>query len=96
MNRILLESPDKQQLAILLQASISDQLKTLTIGMEKTRRKIEQFEKQFQMASDEFYQAYLNGEMGDDEAVLEWAGEIETLRKLQQDYHLLNETEICS
>jgi len=96
MNRIHLESPEKKQLAVLLQASISDQLKVLTIGIEKTQKKIEQFEKQFHMSSDEFYQAYLRGDMGDEEAVMEWAGEIETLRKLQQDYRLLKETEICS
>jgi hypothetical protein len=96
MSRIHLETPDKQQLAVLLQASISDQLKVIERGIEKTQKNIERFEKQFHMSSDEFYQAYLTGTMGDEECVMQWAGEVETLRKLRQDYSLLKETEICS
>jgi hypothetical protein len=96
MNHIHLESPEKQRLAALLRASISDQLKVIEMGIEKTQKNIERFEKQFHMSRDEFYQAYLKGDLGDEEAVMEWAGEIETLRRLQQDYSLLKETEICS
>jgi hypothetical protein len=70
-----------------------DQLKMLAIGIEKTQERIKEFEKQFHMSSSEFYQAYPRGDMGDDEAVMEWAGEIETLRKLQHDYRLLEEIE---
>ncbi|MBI1745475.1 MAG: hypothetical protein HYR55_02680 [Acidobacteria bacterium] len=95
MTRINLESPEKEHLAELLKASIQSQLKALAIGIEKTKKKIQGFETQFQMPSVQFHQEYLKGNMGDAEAVMEWAGEIETLRKLERDYVLLIEAEVC-
>lgn len=96
MNRIHLESPEKMELAALLQASIPSQLKVLSIGIERTRKRIKEFEARFQMTGDEVCRASPGGDMGGQEEVMEWAGEMETLRRLQRDHHLPKETEICS
>ena len=37
------------------------------------------------MSSEKFYTAFSNGELGDDEDFMEWAGEYEILQDLKQD-----------
>ena len=45
--------------------------------------------------SQKFYRAYLAGKMGDEEKVMEWAGEWETYQELTKAIELLKETEVC-
>ena len=48
------------------------------------------------MNSRNFYKKFNEGKIGDDIEYIRWAGEYETLQKLQRDYGDLVETELCS
>ncbi|WP_291321287.1 hypothetical protein [Desulfonatronospira sp.] len=41
------------------------------------------------MSTNEFYDLHLSGKLGDDIKYIRWAGEYETLKKLEQDYQAL-------
>ena len=53
-------------------------------------------EKKYRMSSQEFYDRFDQGEMGDDMDFIRWAGEFETLKQLKRDFGDLSEIEICS
>jgi len=48
------------------------------------------------MQTNDFYEKYEKGEMGDDLKYVRWAGEYETLKKLEKDYQTMQEIELCS
>jgi hypothetical protein len=79
----------------LLQVALDHELRVLKIGMEKTRHNLHQFEQQFDMESEHFYQEFQTGTMGDALDYIKWAGEYETLVQLQQDYAELQEIQLC-
>jgi hypothetical protein len=51
--------------------------------MSKIIIKPENYEGKFKMDSETFYKKYSSGEVGDGVEYIKWAGEIETLRKLE-------------
>ena len=53
------------------------------------------FEKKFNMSSDHFYDLFQKGQMGDDSDYICWAGEVETLERLKNEFSELIEVEIC-
>jgi hypothetical protein len=69
--------------------------KIINIGIRKTHDNIKEFEDRYKMDSTFFYQKYSSGELGDDIGYIRWAGEIETLKKLQQNLKELSEAEVC-
>jgi hypothetical protein len=68
----------------------------LTAGIAKTKSKLSELEKENGMESSVFYQRYEKGELGDDVKYIRWAGEYETLKRLESDYEDLQGIELCS
>ena len=48
------------------------------------------------MNSKDFYEKFQKGKLGDDFKFIRWAGEYETLKRLQEDYTDLQGVELCS
>lgn len=67
----------------------------LQAGLKRTKARLKAFEKEFGEPSQKFYRAYQAGTMGDDEKIMEWAGEWETYQELTTTLALLKETEVC-
>ena len=95
MTRIHIESDQKEAVATLVGNSLAVQQKILRAGLKRTRARLKAFEKEFGQSSQKFYQAYQAGSMGDDERIMEWAGEWETCQELTRALALLKETEVC-
>ena len=79
MTRIHIESDHKPAVATLVENSLAMQQKAVRAGLKRTRLRLKAFEKEFGQSSQQFYRAYQAGEMGDDGAHMEWAGEWEDL-----------------
>lgn len=47
------------------------------------------------MNSETFYTKYSSGEAGDNIEYIRWAGEIETLKKVERNIKELSEAEVC-
>ena len=95
MTRIHIESDQKEAVTSLVKNSLAVQQKVLQAGLKRTRARLKAFEKEFGQPSQKFYRAYQAGQMGDEEKVMEWAGEWETYQELTKALALLKETEVC-
>ena len=95
MTRIHIESDQKEAVATLVGNSLAMQQKMLLAGLKRTKTRLKAFEKEFGQPSQTFYHAYQAGTMGDEEKIMEWAGEWETYQELTQALALLKETEVC-
>jgi hypothetical protein len=95
MTRIHIESDQKEAVATLVGNSLAMQQKLLLAGLRRTKARLKAFEKEFGQSSQKFYRAYQAGTMGDEENIMEWAGEWETYQELTRALALLKETEVC-
>ena len=95
MTRIHVESAHKDTVVSLVENSLALQQKLLQAGLRRTKARLKAFEKEFGESSQKFYRAYQTGTRGDDEKIMEWAGEWETYQELTRVLALLKETEVC-
>ncbi len=95
MTRISIESDHKRAVISLVKSSLAMQRKVLQAGLKRTKARLKAFEKAFGQTSQAFYQAYQEGKMGDDEQIMEWAGEWETYQELTRALDLLKGAKIC-
>lgn len=95
MTQLIVKSPSASQVRPLIQAALDHEIRLLKIGIEKTKRRLADFEKQFSMKSEQFYQEFQVGNMGDEMEQIKWAGEYETLLQLQSDYGEIRGIQVC-
>ena len=95
MTRINIESDHKRDVMSLVKSSLAMQRKVLQAGLRRTKARLKAFEKEFGQTSQSFYRAYQAGKMGDDEKVMEWAGEWETYQELKKALDLLKGARVC-
>jgi len=96
MARIIIEPKNASNVKSLVKSAVENELKIIGFGIAKTKKKLEELEKKFGMDSGNFYEKFNEGKLGDDLEYIRWAGEYETLQKLQRDHNDLRETELCS
>ena len=96
MARIIIEPQSAKNVESLVKSAVENELKIIEFGIAKTKKKLAELEKKFGMNSRNFYKKFNEGKIGDDIEYIRWAGEYETLQKLQRDYGDLVETELCS
>ncbi|MEW6606084.1 MAG: hypothetical protein AB1414_01350 [bacterium] len=94
MTKLVIESDELPYTSLLIKTAIVDELKTISWAIEMTIRRLKEFEQKYKKTSVEFYQQFQKGITGDSEEVMEWAGEYETLLRLQQNFSRLKEIEI--
>lgn len=96
MTRVIIQSESSDNVKNLVGLALENQLRVLTAGIAKTKSKLSEFERENGMESSAFYERYEKGELGDDLKYLRWAGEYETLKRLEKDYEDLQGIELCS
>lgn len=89
MAKIVVEREGTDELKTLIKAALDNEQKIINIGIRKTREHLQKLEDKYKMDSDSFYRKYSSGEMGDDMEYIRWAGEVETLTKLQMNLKAL-------
>lgn len=80
---------------MLVKGALENEVKFITIGLKKTKKNLKSYEDTFEIDSETFYKKYSLGEMGDNMEYIEWAGEVETLKKLERNFKDLSEAEVC-
>jgi hypothetical protein len=96
MAKIIIQPQTADNLKNLIRSAVENQLSVINFGIAKTKKKLEELERESGMDSEDFYEKYLKGNMGDDLKYIRWAGEYETLAQLQKDYNELYGLELCS
>ena len=96
MARVTVEPEGADNVKALIRMAVENELKMLRAGIARTSSKLRDLEKKYKMNSQEFYDKFNRGELGDNMEYVRWAGEYETLQQLERDYRDLVETEVCS
>jgi len=96
MAQIIIRSQATDNLKNLIKVAVENQLKVINFGIAKTKRKLGELEKESGMDSKCFYEEFQKGKLGDDLKFIRWAGEYETLERLQKDSDELQGVELCS
>lgn len=66
----------------------------IELGIRRTREVLRQFEKKHGMKSRAFYAKFSRAQLEESLDFIEWAGECETLKRLQEQRRELKETKI--
>jgi hypothetical protein len=95
MTKVIVKSKKPEVVKILLNGAIENEVKLVAIGITKTKKNLKEFEDKYGMSSEEFYLQFKKGKMGDNSDYLRWAGEYETLERLESNEKELKGVKIC-
>jgi hypothetical protein len=73
----------------LLASAIQSELRILELGLARIAERLQAFEKQHGLTSEEFAHRFTTEESGESLDYIEWAGEIETYRRLEGQWQAL-------
>ena len=96
MAQVIIRPQAAGNLKNLIKVAVENQLRVIHFGIAKTKRKLRELEKESGMDSKYFYEEFQKGKLGDDLKFIRWAGEYETLERLQKDHNELQGVELCS
>lgn len=94
MQHITISTDSTTALKPLLESAIQTELRLLKLGIGRTRERIAVFEQEYELSSDEFEKLLHSDGIQENLDFIEWSGEIETLRRLQNKYHTLHEAHL--
>ncbi len=92
--QVIIETEDKAVLKPLLRSAIENEKKMLALGLERTRRRLDDFEQQFGMTSDDFEQRLNTAELAETVEFTDWRMEIGMLRLLERQYRALDDARL--
>ncbi len=95
MPQVDIEGQATDHMQSYIKIGIENQLRIISFGISKTKRKLEFLEKEAGMDSRIFYRQFMEGRLGDDLKFIKWAGEYETLEHLEEDQRELQELKRC-
>ena len=67
----------------LIESALQSEAKMLAVGLRRTRERLAQFEKQFEMTSAEFERKLASREIAETLDFIDWQGEIAMLKALE-------------
>ena len=78
----------------LVKSALNQEKKMIALGVDQTRSRIAEFERQFQMNSQDFEQRLHNLELDETVEFSDWRMEIGMLRLLEQQYKALTDARL--
>jgi len=96
MAKVIIQAQTAKNLTTLIKLALENQLRIIGFGIAKTKKKLAELEMKYGMKSKDFYEEFQKGERGDEILYIRWAGEYETLERLQKDQAELKDLELCS
>ncbi len=97
MTRLQICSDEKDRVVSVIQTAISSEIRRLELGLEKTNRQIEKFEREYHISSDHFLRNYNAEDLKTgDEGYIQWAGEMKVRERILEDLNHLKDIEYAS
>ena len=92
---IAYDSPAKKKnITGLLENALDREKKLLLIALKRTHQKLQNFENQYDLSSDEFFQLYNSGKTDDRDDYIDWAGEYHILSSIKEKIQEIEELTI--
>ena len=96
MTALTLTSPREHPLQPLIEAAIENEIRLLEAGIRRTEQRLQDFEAQYEMATEEFLRRYENDELQETLDLAEWVGEHRLLQRLREKADTLREIRFAS
>lgn len=97
MSQVLLKSPRGEAIAPLVISALEVKKNEILTGIIKTKQKLSIFEKTFSLSTSDFIiRGHQEMSQISEMDEIEWLGEHETLKKLQDKLSRLQEIEVCT
>lgn len=84
LQQITIQSESELELKSLLETAILGELRSIQHGINLTRARLEAFEKQYGMTTDEFLRRFTADDLGETLEFLDWHGETKMLALLEE------------
>jgi hypothetical protein len=94
LQQLTIKTSNRAALKPILQSAISNEKKMLTLGLERTRQRLAEFEQKFGMSSAEFERRLTADELEETVEFTDWRLEIGALRLLESQYKALQEAQV--
>ncbi len=94
LQEVVIKTTADESLKPLLEVAIRNQLKALQHGIQRTKERIAEFEKQAGMSSAEFEKKLQAEEINETIQTIDWNMELAALRLLEGHYQSLREAKI--
>jgi hypothetical protein len=94
LQQLTIKTHHKAALRPILRSALDGQKKMVSFGLQKTRQRLDEFERQFGMSSEEFERRLNAGELDETVAFTDWRMELGMARLLEEQYQALQEAEI--
>ena len=89
-----IKTEDRATLEPLLRSAIDNEKKMISIGLERTRQRLAEFEHKYEMESSDFERRLNSLEIDETVEFSEWRMEIGMLRLLERQYKALQNAEL--
>jgi hypothetical protein len=94
LQQLTIKTSNKAALKPVLRSAIEGEKRMIAFGPQKTRQRLADFERQYNMSSTEFERLLISGELEETVALTDWRMEMGMLRLLEQQYEALQEARI--
>lgn len=94
LQQLTIKTTDKTMLKPLVESAIENEKKVLSLGIERTRERLAEFEQRFGMSSAEFERRLNALELAETVEFTDWRMEIGMLRLLESQYQALQEAQL--
>jgi len=91
MTALTLLSPHERPIKPLVQSALENELRLLRAGIERTERRLKEFESRYGMSSSEFLRRYEEDELEETLELIEWVGELRLLERLREQAETVQE-----
>jgi len=92
--QLTITTTDKTMLKPLVESALENEKKMLALGIERTRKRLAEFEQQFGMSSTEFERRLNALELQETIEFTDWRMEIGMLRLLENQHQALREAQV--
>jgi len=94
LQEMTIKTEDRATLEPLLRSAIENEKKMISLGLERTRKRLAEFERKYAMDSAEFEQRLNSLKINETVEFSEWRMEIGMLRLLERQYEALQNAEL--
>ena len=94
LKQMKITTKDRATLKPLLESAIENEKKMIMLGMDRTLKRLTQFEQEYQMTSAEFMQRLNALELSETVEFSEWRLEIGMLDLLERQYNTLKDARL--
>jgi hypothetical protein len=95
LQELTIRTNDRATLEPVLKAAIDNEKKMLSLGLDRTRQRLAEYERQYGITSGELERGLHSMEMTESVAFSEWRMEIGMLHLLEGQYRALQEAELA-